>query len=335
MDLFWVVSLFLLPLLFYPDIISAACPARRQYSRSELLQLNFVRPACVPDTTLQIPGLIRIYSNNIHGETGEKRKRKRGRRGGVRLRLRKMPLNRLPLPSMILGNVQSLRNKMDELQGNARFLKDFKECCVMAFTETWLTERDQDSDLMISGFGAPHHLDRNSEVTKKTQGGGVCLYINQRYCTSVTVRERICTPDVELLSVSLRPFHLPRKFPQIFITVVYIHPRAHAPSSCKTVYDLVQKLQSISPDAPAFVMGDFNHVSLKKSVPNFHQYISCPTRRDKTLDMCFGSVKESYKSFLLPPLGHGDHNCVYLIPTYRTVLKREKVYTRDIQNWTE
>ena len=172
MDLFWFVSLFLLPLLFYPDIISATCPARRQYSRSELLQLNFVRPAGVPDTTLQIPGLIRRYPNNIHGETGEKRKRKRGRRGGVRLRLRKMPLNRLPLPSMILGNAQSLRNKMDELQGNARFLKD---CCVMAFTETWLTERDQDSDLMISGFGAPQRLDRDSEVTKKTQGGGVCL----------------------------------------------------------------------------------------------------------------------------------------------------------------
>lgn len=141
-----------------------------------------------------------------------------------------MRLNRLLLPSMILGNVQSLRNKMDELLGNARFLKDFKDCCVMAFPERWLTERDQDSDLMISGSGAPHRLDRNGEVTKKTWGG-VCLYINQRYCTTVTVREHICTPDVELLSVSVRPFYLPREFPQLFIRVVYIHPRAHAPSA--------------------------------------------------------------------------------------------------------
>ena len=126
MDLFWVVSLYLLPLLFYPDIISAACPARTQYSRSELLQLNFVRPAGVPDTTLQIPGLIRRYPNNIHRETGEKRKRKRGRRGGVRLRLRKMPPNRLPLPSMILGNVQSLRIKWMNSRGMPAFLRILK-----------------------------------------------------------------------------------------------------------------------------------------------------------------------------------------------------------------
>ena len=334
MDFLHVASLFLITLLLYLDIISAY-PARRQYGRSELLQLNFVRLAGVSDITPQIPDLIRRCPGNIYEETGVKRRRKRGKRGGARLRLRKTRFNRLPLPSMILGNVQSIRNKLDELQGNVRFLKDYKDCCVMAFTETWLTERDQDSDLMITGFGAPHRVDRNSEVTNKTQGGGVCLYINQRYCTSVTVRERICTPDVELLSVSLRPFYLPREFPQLFITVVYIHPRAHAPSACKTVYDVVQKLQSISPEAPAFILGDFNHVSLKKSVPYFHQYVTCPTRRDKTLDLCYGSVKEAYKSLPLPSLGHGDHNCVYLMPTYRTVLKREKVSTKDIKDWTE
>ena len=37
------------------------------------------------------------------------------------------------------------------------------------------------------------------------------------------VRETLCTPDIELLSVSLHPFYLPREFPQSFITLVYIH----------------------------------------------------------------------------------------------------------------
>ncbi len=265
----------------------------------------------------------------------EKKRRKRGKRGGVRLQLRRLWFNQTPLPSMILGNVQSLRNKVDELQGNVCFQKDFRDCCLMAFTETWLTEHDQDSDLLINGFGAPHHLDRNAEVTKKTQGGGVCVYVNQRYCNSVTVRERICTPDVELLSVSLRPFYLPCEFPQLFITAVYIHPKANASSACKIIFDVVQKLQSILPDAPNFILGDFNHVSLKKTVPNFYQYVSCPTRWDKILDLCYGSVKEAYKSSPLPPLGSGDHNCVHLLPTHRTVLKREKVQTKDIKDWTE
>lgn len=119
---------------------------------------------------------------------------------------------------MILGNVQSLRNKVDELQGNVAFLKDFRDCCVLAFTETWLMENDQDTDLSIDGFGAPYRLDRQAEVTRKSQGGGVCLYVNRCYCTSVTVRERISTPDVELLSVSLRPFYLSREFPQLQYT---------------------------------------------------------------------------------------------------------------------
>ena len=205
----------------------------------------------------------------------------------------------------------------------------------MAFTETWLTDCNQDNDLFIDGFGAPFRLDRKAEVTGKTQGGGVCLYVNKQYCSSVTVRERICTPDVELLSVSLRPFYLPREFPQVFLTIVYIHPRANATSASSTIFDLVQKLQSISPDAPNFILGDFNHVTLKKTLTNFYQYVSCPTRRDKTLDLCYGSVKEAYKSVPLPPLGSADHNCVHLLPIYKTVLKREKTLTKDINVWTE
>ena len=194
----------------------------------------------------------------------------------------------------------------------------------MAFTETWLTDRDKDGDLSIDGFGEPNRLDRETEVTGKTQGGGVCFYVNKQYCSAVTVRERICTSDIELLSVSLRPFYLPREFPQIFLTAVYIHPKANAASASSTIFDVVQKLQSISPDAPNFILGDFNHVSLKKTLTNFQQFVTCPTRRDKTLDLCYGSVRDAYKSLPLPPLGSADHNCVHLLPKYKTVKKREK-----------
>lgn len=143
----------------------------------------------------------------------------------------------------------------------------------------------------------------------------------------MTVRECICTPDV---AAPLLP-----EFHQLFITVAYIHPKANATSACKTVSDVVHKLQSISPDAPIFVLGDFNHVSLKNTLPSLHQYVTCPTRRDKTLDLCYGSVKDAYKSLPLPPLGHGDHSCVHLLPTNKTVLKREKVTIRDTKIWTE
>ena len=144
-----------------------------------------------------------------HRSPGNDRKnvckeRKRGRRGGVRLRLKRQRLRRIPLPSIILANVQSLRNKTDELQANSNYLHEYRNACIMAFSETWLSSRDSDADLSISGFGAPVRLDRDAESTGKSQGGGVCVYINQRWCSNITVRESICTADIELLSLFAR-----------------------------------------------------------------------------------------------------------------------------------
>ncbi len=72
----------------------------------------------------------------------------------------------------------------------------------MAFTETWLTVENTDSDLTISGFSAPIRQDGDAHTTSKSQGGGVCLYVTPRWCTNITVREAMCTADIELLSVS-------------------------------------------------------------------------------------------------------------------------------------
>lgn len=255
MDVWCVVAPLLLLLFLAVNDASTASPAvnsagtRYTYSRDALLQLNRLISADLSQDPIlnDLGGDLNFIRRNFV----RRKRRKRGRRGGVKIRVRKRSLSRTPLPSMILGNVQSLRNKLDELQGHAGLQKDFKDCCVMAFTETWLTEQDQDNELLIDRFGAPF---RNVDTTGKTQGGGVCLYVNNWYCRAVTVREKICTSDVELISVSLRPFYLPREFPQIFITTVYIHPKANAASASSTVYEVIQKLQCIS-RGPLFYNG--------------------------------------------------------------------------------
>lgn len=73
----------------------------------------------------------------------------------------------------------------------------------MALTETWLSGGDSDSGLRLEGFGAPVRMDRDVRETGKVQGGGVCLYIRQNWCKSVSVKERVCTEDIELLTVEL------------------------------------------------------------------------------------------------------------------------------------
>ncbi len=149
------------------------------------------------------------------------------------------------------------------------------------------------------------------------------------------MRERICSPDIKLLSVSLRPFYLPREFPQIFITVVYIHPKANSKSAAGTVSKVLSNLKRISPDAPNFVLGDFNNCDLKKTLCDFYQYVNCHTRYDKTLDLCYGSIKGALKDVAGPPIGFSDHNVVHLLPAYKSVLRREKTLERKVQVWSE
>ncbi len=91
----------------------------------------------------------------------------------------------------------------------------------------------------------------------------------------------------------------------------------------------------MSPDAPNFILGDMNHCSLSKTLRNFYQYVTCPTRGNKILDLCYGNIKNAFKSLPLPPLGASDHNCVHLITVYRTALKRGKMQYIQYRDWND
>ena len=181
----------------------------------------------------------------------------------------------------------------------------YGEACLLAFIETWLDDHVHNHELIVDGFGAPIHLDRNKVDMGKEQGGGVRFYVNKKWCNTVFVREALCTPDIELLSISLHPFYLPREFPQLFFTLVFSHPHANALRAIEHITDNIHKLDSISPDAPKFILGDFNNCSLNKTLKTYHQYVTCPTCFNKTIDLCFGVPM----SLALPPLGSADHKC--------------------------
>ena len=313
-----------------------------RYTREFLLNEKWIHQTLDPKLfPTQISNISpEIWNNNSEiARTNSQKvvnKRKRGKKGGVRQRLRRqLHNNRIPLPSIILANVQSLRNKIDGLHGHVTHLREYRDACLLGFTETWLSASDSDASLDLTGFGAPIRLDRDSEVTHKKQGGGVCLYINRRWCNNFTVCEKLCLPDIELLSVSLRPFYLPREFPRVYVTIVYIHPRANVEVAANTISRVIQSLQSNSPDAPNIILGDFNRCNLKKTLNSFYQYVNCPTRYEKTLDLCYGSIKGAYRSVAGPPLGSSDHNTVHLHPVYKTVLRREKVRSRQVMLWNE
>lgn len=78
--------------------------------------------------------------------------RKRGRRGGVRARLRRRPFNPPPLPSVVMANVQSLRNKMDILHARCQVEKSFREACIITLSETWLKDSIPDEEVRLDNF---------------------------------------------------------------------------------------------------------------------------------------------------------------------------------------
>ncbi|KAJ8354134.1 hypothetical protein SKAU_G00217010 [Synaphobranchus kaupii] len=49
------------------------------------------------------------------------------------------------------------------------------------------------------------------------------------------------------------------------------------------------------PSALIAISGDFNHHG-NNPLPNFTQYVSCPTREERTLDLLYANVKDAYSS---------------------------------------
>ena len=295
----------------------------RVYSRDTLLALRHLGDT-PPD---HLPEEVREKPPD-HGHI----KRRRGRRGGVRQRLRRRG-NKPPLPSMILSNVRSLYSKMDELRLNARYGYEYRESCVMVLTESWLHKDIPDSLIDLQGFSCVRK-DRDSS-SGKIRGGGICVYIKDNWCKQFTIMETVCDPDLELLCVSLRPFYLPREFGNIIICAAYVPPSGNAAKAANRLMDCAHAQLQRTPGAPLFILGDFNHCRLEPVSSGFYQYVKCSTRNNKILDKCFGNIRGAYTAKSLPPLSNSDHLTVHHIPTYRTVLKSSKPQCKLVMQWTD
>ncbi len=287
------------------------------YTREALLQLRSSMPCGIKPSSV-LPA--------------EKRPRKRGKRGGVRTRLRKRPF-KPPLPLIIMSNVRSLWNKIDVLHAKCRVERTYDEASVIALTETWLDEATPDAEVDLDNLT----IIRADRTKKSGKGrvGGVCMYINDRWCKNIKTHNKICTPDVEMLTLSLRPFHLAREFPTVVISRLYVPPSADANTAAETVACIISDMQGKYPSTLVFITGDFNSCRLDKVLPSFHQYVDIPTRRKNILDLCYGSIPDAYTSRCQAPLGYCDHNIIILFPVYTTELKWYKPKTYSTLQWSE
>ena len=226
--------------------------------------------------------------------------RKRGRRSGVRQR-NKARQHKPYLPAIIMGNVQAFENKLHELAACVKFQHEYCMCSIMCYKETWLSDDVRDSHVNMEGFSL-FRSNRTKDSGKKN-GGGVCLFAKEKWChrNNMSVKHKVCTPNVQLLTDSVRPYYIPQKFSHVLITTVYARQSANAKNAAKVISSHVIDLVTSAPDAFKMITGDFNHCSLKTAIINYFQHVKCATQKDHILDQCYTNVKDTYRYLCVSP----------------------------------
>ena len=101
------------------------------------------------------------------------------------------------------------------------------------------------------------------------------MFVNDSWCHPghISVKEQLCTRDLELLAVSMRPYYLPREFSHVIAVTVYIPPSVAAAAATDLIHTIFSQLQNQHPQTLLLISSDFNHASLSSALPTFTQYV--------------------------------------------------------------
>lgn len=155
--------------------------------------------------------------------------------------------------------------------------------------------------------------------------------VNSFWATDAFILNTHCTPALELLTIKVKPFYLPREFSSVILTVVYIPPQAAKTQALGELYEIINGLENTHPDAAFIVLGDFNRANMIGT--KFYQHISLPTKGEQILNHCYTPFKDSYKPFLHPAFDKADHSAILLLPAHKQRLKQEKLFRKNIYKW--
>ena len=167
------------------------------------------------------------------------------------------------MPSVMTGNVRSLNNKIDELHSLSKFYSDYRQASIISLTETCLTENTHSTYYGLDGFSL-YRGDRDINVDK-TCGGGVWPI---------------------LITISLRPYYLPREFTNVYTTTIHTPPNANVENVNNIINKHMNDMMTKSPDCIKILTGDFNN-SRDIIIPGLLQCMNCLTRGHATLDLVF------------------------------------------------
>ncbi len=140
------------------------------YDKRTLLDIghrytNLLQDTLSTNPTWPLEILWNTEENKGHLNNPRRRKKHRGKRAGICNRLRKRA-HSPPLPSILLTNVQSLENKMDDLRARISFQRDIRDCNILCLSETWLTPSVPDTAVTPSDNFSVLRMDRTARPEK-------------------------------------------------------------------------------------------------------------------------------------------------------------------------
>ena len=148
--------------------------------------------------------------------------------------------------------------------------------------------------------------------------------MNNKWATDVCIREWISTRSYEILTVSFRPHYLGQV--RAILSPDYTGAAEHVTECYNRTID-----KSI--DQVVFVLGDFNRCDITSVLPDLHQSVTCPTRLNKTIDLCFSNIPDAFRALCRPAVGRSDHNVIHLVPKYRQLVKCDKPRNHSVRVW--
>ncbi len=104
------------------------------------------------------------------------------------------------------------------------------------------------------------------------------FYINEGWCTDVTVLKKMCCPNLEALFINCKPFYSPREFSSFILVSVYIPPDARVSAALELFGRPNHTHRAALPGLFLVILGDFNKANLTRELPKYRQHITCPTR---------------------------------------------------------
>ncbi len=141
------------------------------FTRDELLDIRQYTPPDILPVFDYSDVLLDIVVGGAAALFRRLRTRRGGKRAGALVKLRQRG-SWTALPSIYLANLRSLPNKTDELLLLSQKNMDFLNSTALFY------------------------------------GRGICFYINERWCTDVTVLKKMCCSDLEVLFINCKPFYL-------------------------------------------------------------------------------------------------------------------------------